>query len=189
MISRVCAITLYRIYITQHISKGDGDPAYPVIGALTSLEALLGIINACLPLLKPVFSKMSCCASKRRCDGGNDNRNRKGNTTSGSIPILLRISHAWSKSLGQHTAGDEGLSSPMAHNDSSSLNTAENSLQDPRVNMTIGTKVPQISIGKDVDVERSLSVDQAPPKERSAGNYTRWWAETPTVDSHESGCT
>ena len=190
IVSRVCAITLYRIYLTQHISKGDRDPAYPVVGALASLEALLGIINACLPLLKPVFSKMLCCASKRRGDDGVNDKKRKENTTSGSIPILLRISHAWSKSLGQFTAGDEGLSSPRAHDDSSLTDAAEISLRDPRLNGTIETKVPEIYICQDVDIERSLRVDQeASPNEKSAGNYTLWWAETPTVDSHELGCT
>ena len=174
IISRVCAITLYRIYLTQHISKGDRDPAYPVIGALTSLEALLGIINACLPLLNPVFSKMLYCVSKRRGDGGNNDEKRKENTTSGSIPILLRISHAWSKSLGQFTAGGEGMSSPRAHDDSSLTDAAESSLRDPRVKRTIETEVPEVYICQDVDVERSLSVDQeASLKEKSAGHYTR----------------
>ena len=174
IISRVCAITLYRIYLTQHISKGDRDPAYPVIGALTSVEALLGIINGCLPLLNPVFSKMLCCVSKRRGEGGNNDEKRKENTTSGSIPILLHISHAWSKSLGQFTAGGEGMSSPRAHDDSSLTDAAESSLRDPRVKRTIETEVPEVYICQDVDVERSLSVDQeASLKEKSAGNYSR----------------
>ena len=174
IISRVCAITLYRIYVTQQISKGDRDPAYPVIGALASLEALLGIIDACLLLLKPVFRKMFCCASKRRGDGGNDNKKRKENAPSGSIPILPRISHAWSISLGQFTAGGERMSSPRAHDDSSPTDAAESSLRGPRVNRTIETEVPEVYICQDVDVERSLSVDQeASFKEKSAGNYSR----------------
>lgn len=53
----VCNITIYRVQETSQI----GDPTnlhardtYRLIALLTSPEALLGIISACLPLLTPL---------------------------------------------------------------------------------------------------------------------------------------
>ena len=54
---RICAVTSYRVYVTATV-KNPGSPeskkAYSIIALLTSLETLLGIITACLPMSKPV---------------------------------------------------------------------------------------------------------------------------------------
>ena len=55
----ICAITLVRIKVTTNITAGYNmmqDSA--ILALLTCLEAVLGIINACLPLLKPIVSKV-----------------------------------------------------------------------------------------------------------------------------------
>ncbi len=79
---RICAITIYRVQATSKI----GDPTnlhaqdtYCLIALLTSLEALLGVISACLPLLKPIFHKLRDTLSER---GTNP-------TVSSSIPGLM----------------------------------------------------------------------------------------------------
>ena len=66
---RVCAITIYRVQATSTI----GDPTdlhaqdtYCLIALLSSLEALLGVISACLPLLGPIFRKLRDSQSERR---------------------------------------------------------------------------------------------------------------------------
>ena len=57
---RICIITLIRIRITGLI---DGDSnaqqIYSMIALLTCLEALLGVVNACLPVMRPIFTKFS----------------------------------------------------------------------------------------------------------------------------------
>lgn len=82
---RICAITIYRVQATSKI----GDPTnlqaqdtYCLIALLTSLEALLGVISACLPLLKPVFHKLRDTLSER---GTNP-------TASSGIPSLMHRS-------------------------------------------------------------------------------------------------
>ena len=54
---RICAVTSYRVYVTTTIEdpkSPESQKAFSVIALLTSLEALLGIITACLPMTKPV---------------------------------------------------------------------------------------------------------------------------------------
>ena len=54
----ICAITMYRIKITRDIDEQDPWQQYLKLALLTCLEAQLGIINACLPLIKPIFKKL-----------------------------------------------------------------------------------------------------------------------------------
>ena len=54
----ICAITIVRIKITTEINGQNLIQQYAKIALLTCLEALLGIINACLPVMKPIFSKL-----------------------------------------------------------------------------------------------------------------------------------
>ena len=55
---RICAITVVRIKVTTDINAQNTMQQYATIALLTCLEALLGVINACLPVMKPVFSKL-----------------------------------------------------------------------------------------------------------------------------------
>lgn len=156
----ICGFTLYRIWLTEKLSGGDTETSNPLIGILASLESLLGIINACLPLLRPVFSKMRRSApNKETGDDENSEEKRNNNITSGSIPILLRVSHLWSKSLGDYTSSDEEPSSPKVHDDNSLMNAAKGSLQEPKVKGIAGMKVPEIFVRRVVDVESGLCDD------------------------------
>ena len=85
---RICAITIYRVKVTSTI----GDPAdlhaqdiYCDIALLTSLEALLGVISACLPLLKPLLHKFIDSRSGRGTE-------QKRSLTSGTIHVAMRMS-------------------------------------------------------------------------------------------------
>ena len=175
MISRVCGFTLYRIYVTEMESGDNTNTLAHLIGSLATIEALLGIINACLPLLKPVLSKMRRnTPEKDKSDDGKCNEKENNNTTSGSIPILLRVSHLWSKSLGKYTSSDEEPWSPKVLVQISPKSAAVRSLRDPKVNRIIGMKVPEIYVRKSVNVESDLCDDHAPIKEESAGGHIRW---------------
>ena len=55
---RICVITVYRIVTTTEINAQNTMQQYAMIALLTCLEALLGIINACLPVMKPVFRRL-----------------------------------------------------------------------------------------------------------------------------------
>ena len=58
MTYRICAITIVRIKATTSVNAQNTRQQYAKIALFTCLEALLGIINACLPVLKPVVSKL-----------------------------------------------------------------------------------------------------------------------------------
>ena len=47
-----------RIKITTDINAQNTQQQYAMIALFTCLEGLLGVINACLPVMKPVFSKL-----------------------------------------------------------------------------------------------------------------------------------
>ncbi|CAF9933487.1 MAG: hypothetical protein ALECFALPRED_005609 [Alectoria fallacina] len=54
----ICAITVVRIKMTIDINAWNTQQQYATIALLACLEALLGVINACLPVMKPVFNKL-----------------------------------------------------------------------------------------------------------------------------------
>lgn len=54
----ICAITIVRIKTATSINAQDRLQQYEKISLLTCLEALLGVISACLPVMKPIFSKL-----------------------------------------------------------------------------------------------------------------------------------
>ena len=51
-------MTLYRIFLIPGVNGGDWQLFFAQLTLLTSLEALLGIINACLPLMRPIFEQL-----------------------------------------------------------------------------------------------------------------------------------
>lgn len=59
----ICVITLVRIKVTSEINRKNGQVQSAMIALLTCLEALLGVVNACLPVMKPVFNKIAFFAS------------------------------------------------------------------------------------------------------------------------------
>ncbi len=57
-VRRICAITLARIKVTTDISGQNAQMQYAMMALLTCLEALLGVMNACLPVMKPIYNKL-----------------------------------------------------------------------------------------------------------------------------------
>ena len=60
---------------------------YSLVALFTCLEALLGVINACLPVLKPIFKKV----------GDSGASSWLSSVMSGTIPIFMRPSQMGSK--------------------------------------------------------------------------------------------
>ena len=54
----ICIITLVRIKVTSDINATNSAEQYALISLLTCLESSLGVINACLPVSRPVFDKL-----------------------------------------------------------------------------------------------------------------------------------
>ncbi|KAK0515818.1 hypothetical protein JMJ35_001852 [Cladonia borealis] len=54
----ICAITGVRIKVTTEINSPDPQVQWALNALLVNLEVKLGIINACLPVMKPVFNKL-----------------------------------------------------------------------------------------------------------------------------------
>lgn len=90
----ICVITLIRIKITSENHGSNAQQIYSLIALFTCLEALLGVINACLPVLKPIFNKFS------------DSRASSwlSSVMSGSIPIFMRPSQMGS-TFKSHNSG------------------------------------------------------------------------------------
>lgn len=55
----ICVITLFRIIYTVKIDAQDVTKSYASVGILSLLEPLLGVINACLPFMKPILRKFT----------------------------------------------------------------------------------------------------------------------------------
>ncbi len=137
---------------------------YATIALLTCLEALLGVINACLPVLKPVFDKMRHALPK-----GGDSTIKT--FLSGSIPILFRLSHPLEKSVMKSTADDIHSPSPEP---SEGAWIKDATAQAPKVERLIGMKVAEIYIRKDVDVESTWGCEQIPFGRGWEGSHDRW---------------
>ncbi|KAM0802269.1 hypothetical protein BDR22DRAFT_971347 [Usnea florida] len=54
----ICIITVVRIKVTTDITAENTAGQYALISVLTCLEQSLGVVNACLPITKPVFKEM-----------------------------------------------------------------------------------------------------------------------------------
>lgn len=150
--------------MTATIVTNNAKAMYALIALLTSLEALLGVINACLPVLKPVFDRFRLVIPKR------DNGTIKS-FMSGSIPIMLRLSHPWDRSVGKSTLIDGDSPSPEPSEGAWIKDTAAPT---PKVERMIGMKVAEIYVRKDVDIESHLSDDQPPLGRRREGSHDRW---------------
>lgn len=101
----ICAITIYRVQVTSTI----GDPTdlhaqdtYCLIALLTSLEALLGIVSACLPMLKPLVRKLWGSLSER-------GTKTTKSCTLGCIPIVMRGGQMENPPSGKHSSGGFSL--------------------------------------------------------------------------------
>ena len=106
---RIRAVTIYRIQVTATIdnpSSPSSQKAYAIIALLTSLETLLGIITACLPILKPITKRLWSPLPKRRSDANKP-------SPSASIPIMMRISHMFTASSKKHSSGERIASSDL----------------------------------------------------------------------------
>lgn len=154
---------------------------------LTSLEALLGIISACLPVLKPIFNKMSGTIPK-------DSKisSVKEILTSGTIPIFMRVSQMWTMTTGRgrssssdeetltETSGWYGdkrnVNADVVGEKQASATTREISApMTEKAERVMGIKPKEIYVRREVDVESVASQDERGlTVERWLGRQERW---------------
>ena len=81
-LSSICIITLIRTQISGENHGSNSAKVYSLVALFTCLEALLGVINACLPVMKPVFNKLGDSRASAWISS----------VMSGSIPVFMRLS-------------------------------------------------------------------------------------------------
>lgn len=79
---RICVITLIRIKITTSNHGSNAQYVYSLVALFTCLEVLLGVLNACLPVMKPIFTKLASYKGSSWLSS----------VMSGSIPVFMRPS-------------------------------------------------------------------------------------------------
>lgn len=142
--------------MTSSIGNGRSAQAqaeFAVIALLTSLEALLGIIVACLPFLKPIAAKL---ARKRSTSSKGVSETAK----SGSIPIMMHISHMFNVSSKKHASSKSVSSadSPWTawYHTQVAGKGEERGQQAPKAERVLGSRFVQIQVRRDVDVESAV---------------------------------
>ena len=147
---------------------------YPNIALLASLEALLGITNACLPVLKPTFDRLRSSmlltslfekSSRGRSSGPSGKTTL---ATSGSIPIKLRITRVWERGTGRGmyssrtdgtgtAVGSEAGWVEMKDGEEGEMRGREE--VPSKQERVLGQKVPgvKVMVRKDFDVESARS--------------------------------
>lgn len=147
-------MTAYRFQQVTTVGVGNiadilDDRTQPVM-FLTSVEATLGVLNACLPVLKPVFRKVRDSVPKPNWWKGT-----KTSIKSGSIPIFMRVSQMWQSSSGGRSRRD-GLDSIISMEN---LTRSESAIQSSsKVDNVLGTKGSEIHVQRDIVVE-STSIE------------------------------
>ena len=142
-------MTVYRTQVTATIENPSSPAAkegFALIALLTSLETLLGIITACLPLLRPIARKLWNSLPKRGSE-------KKNPSTSGTILVVMRISRtltSWSQKhfTGERIASpDSWCETPMDKDGVSHVSVA------PKMEQKTRNNVVEIPVRSDEDVE------------------------------------
>ena len=137
---------------------------------LSCLEALLGVVNACLPVLKPIYNKLRGTAPK---GGAEVNEILK----SGTIPIFMRVSQMFTlasrkrkdstndgETLTENSTWyeerkrEQGGKSDVEGGTGASVTTREISPpMTEKAEKLMGIKAQEIHVRRDVDVESVVS--------------------------------
>ena len=154
------------------------------------MEVLLGVINACLPVLKPIFNKLRGTAPKSS-SGGAVSEILK----SGTIPIFMRVSQMWTLASrkGRDVSSDEETltewygekrdiyeagAKGSGGGDAKEASVSTKEISSPmtqKAERVLGLKPQEIHVKKEVDVESVISRDErGVGGERWEGRQERW---------------
>lgn len=139
----ICAITAYRLRMVVYQVLG-GDMNTSTNNFLIGLEVVLGVLNACLPVLKPTLNKVHVWI---KSISGSD---KTSTSFFGEIPILIQVSQLW-ESRSKRRQGREELDSIFEMEEyGSNRNAIQTTCGPERV---VGEKDTGIYVQKDVHVE------------------------------------
>lgn len=123
-----------------------GDENTSTNNFLIGLEIVLGVLNACLPVLKPTLHKArDWIKSISRSD-------KTSSSIFSKIPIVIHVSQKWN-SRSQRRSGREELDSIFEMERYGTNRNAIQTTYGPR--RVLGMKDTEIHVQKDVDVERA----------------------------------
>ncbi|KAL9100716.1 MAG: hypothetical protein Q9163_003942 [Psora crenata] len=178
--SSICIITLVRIWVTSLIYGRNSPQIYATLVLLTCLEALLGVINTCLPIMRPVFIELGKAriwsyfpsasiiiggaASKRSFfsrRSGNRSSNREGKNGSGGYAAGPR---------GKGGEGNPSWPTPQPRD------PAHRFVDPKAVRMTILSHPSQQSIST------SEGAPPPPPKSLDRQPDNLWWEDKKAAD-------
>ncbi|KAL2041589.1 hypothetical protein N7G274_005971 [Stereocaulon virgatum] len=139
----ICIITLIRLKVTTEINSPDAQVQWRLIALLADLEVLLGVINACLPVMKPALKKLGAADFSA---------------------ILLTWNSSW-------TVGKRSHTSRSHHNRSMSSKDKRGSELCPQIDRKGGYQMS--SYGSPNDEEIALSATPRSPPQVLSKHYVR----------------
>lgn len=141
----ICAITSYRLRVVIGEILG-GDPNTSTNNFLIGLEIVLGVLNACLPVLRPTIHKAGDWIKSISGSG------RTSPSIIGNSPVLIHVSQKWNSRF-KRRSGREELDSIFEMEGYGTNQNAIQSTDGPR--RVVGMKDTEIHVQRDVDVERA----------------------------------
>ena len=165
-------MTLVRIKFTTENHGFNSQRVYALVSLFANLEALLGTINACLPVLKPIYNKIA----SNKCSTW------LSSVVSGSIPIFIRRSQmgsAWKSTKRRSTYKQpipEELSawSPTPNNGGNNKATANSARSPPPRYVDTRTERPKHNMDASIDPAPETPKPPVPPKSRVYSPTGRW---------------
>ena len=141
----ICAITIYRLRMVVYELSG-GDPNTSTNNFLIGLEVVLGVLNACLPVLKPSLNKTRVWI---KSIGSSSKTN---SSLFGKLRTLTQVSRKWD-SRRERRNGTEELDSIFEMEGYGSNRNAIETISG--ADRLVEMKDTEIHVQKDVDVERA----------------------------------
>ena len=141
----ICAITTYRLRVVIGEILGD-DPNTSTNNFLIGLEIVLGVLNACLPVLRPTIHKAGDWIKSISGSG------MTSSSIFGKIPVLIHVSQKWNSRF-KRRSGREELDSIFEMEGYGTNQNAIQTTDGPR--RVVGMKDTEIHVQRDVDVERA----------------------------------
>ncbi|KAL9124811.1 MAG: hypothetical protein Q9217_005902 [Psora testacea] len=194
----ICVVTLVRIWVTTLIHGTNAQKIYSIIALLTCLEALLGTINTCFPVMRPVFTKLGTSkfwssfissitgrTSKRSFFSSSTwNRSGKHPSKSGNGTGGRGGEEIWSKPCPKEHPAPRFVDAKAAH-PMQSLVAADGASRTPPQSLSYQSENPRweekkvlgVVVRRDWDTERADSAEtDRRPLNKPEGRYNQAWS-------------
>ena len=158
---RTCVVTLMRIWVITLLRPHNVQQIYSLIALLACLEANLGVINCCLPIIRPVFTKIGDCTFwPSFVSSLSGNRVRP-------VPRLSSGTRSGTRTCNQRSAGQAG--NEMHNWPSSNQNLAPSFVDNKAATMMFPHCNPSTGA-----ISGGRSTRLSPPKSTFHGTNSEW---------------